>query len=89
MTRRAADIEAWSTGDDEGRRGAVLRIKVGALRITIQLDDIARRRLAAALIEPYARPVETSGVVGIAPLRLPVGVREITEETMCCREAPA
>lgn len=80
-----ADISARATGEWHDAPGARMVIKAGALTIALELNDRARRELAAALLWGE-RTREVSAHVQVGPLTLPRGMREIDEQTLHCRK---
>lgn len=72
-----ADIE--TTGYDDG---AIVHIKIGALRVSLTLDNSQRIALCRALLGGRG---EAHAAVLVGPLTLPKGMREIDEKSLNAR----
>lgn len=74
QVRYAADIEAAA---------GALYIRVGALRLTLRMDERTRLALIALLATEQGH---TSSYVEVAPLILPDDIRQIDEQSLRARE---
>lgn len=73
-----ADIGTWADED-----GAKMRVKVGALVITLSLSNRARLDLIKGLSSGGS---EVSAELVITPLRLPADINELTEQSLNARK---
>ena len=86
MKQYLADMWVYDVeGDGSVAPYGRIDLKMGALRVTLILNERERRELAAALIRPYGSPKEVFADVTITPLRLPANIRELNNETLNVR----